>query len=51
MLCQGMASILDFILTVIRPTTIFKNNAILMDHIHTNSFIDFSITRVLKVNV
>ena len=52
MLCQGMTSILNFILTVTRPTRISKNNTTLMDHINTNSFIDSRLTtRILKVNV
>ena len=52
MLCQGMTSILYFILTITRPTRISKKNATLMDHINTNSFIDSRLTtRILKVNV
>ena len=52
MLCQGMTSILYFILTATKPTKISKNNATLMDHINTNSFIDSRLTtRILKVNV
>ena len=47
-----MTSILDFIVTVTRPARISKNNATLMDHINTNSFIDSGMTtRILKVNV
>ena len=47
-----MTSILNFILTVTRPTRISKNNTTLMDHINTNSFIDSRLTtRILKVNV
>ena len=52
MLCQGMTSVLYFILTITRPTRISKKNATLMDHINTNSFIDSRLTtRILKVNV
>ena len=52
MLCQGMTSILYFILTITRPTRISKKNATLMDHINKNSFIDSCLTtRILKVNV